>query len=214
MPGWSFEHHLSREGYRSIAGLDEAGRGCLAGPVVAAAVILRPGEDIPGVNDSKLLTPAQRESMLRVVLRKAEAFGIGAADAEEIDRINILNATYRAMERAVAALILQPDHLLIDAVRLKALPIPQTSIIRGDQISVSIAAASILAKVVRDRVMEFYDRRFMGFGFASHKGYGTPQHLRAVAARGACPIHRLTFKGIRPDSQLSLAFESRPGGAA
>ena len=164
--------------------------------MVVAAVILRVGSRIQGVNDSKLLGAAQRERLLREILRRAEAWSIGAADAGEIDGINILNATRMAMKRAVMALPVEPDHLLIDAVALPEIQMPQTSLIKGDRISVSIAAASVVAKVVRDRVMEYYDRIYPAFGFAEHKGYGTPEHLRAVEEHGACPIHRRSFHGV------------------
>jgi ribonuclease HII len=184
--------------------MDEVGRGCLAGPVIAAAVILKEGSRLPGVNDSKLVPAGRREQLMREILRSAAAWAIGAADASEIDRVNILNATRLAMKRAVEALPIEPDHLLIDAVRLPDVPIAQTPLIRGDRISMSIAAASIAAKVVRDRVMEFYDRIYPGFGFASHKGYGTAEHLRAVGERGACPIHRLTFRGVWRQGDLAL----------
>ena len=183
-----------------MAGIDEVGRGSLAGPVVAAAVIMEPGCRLPDVNDSKLLTAGRREELLRRILRIARAWGVGAAEAREIDDINILNATRLAMRRAVEALHVQPDHLLIDAVVLADVPVAQTAITKGDRISVSIAAASIVAKVVRDRVMDYFDRIYPGFGFASHKGYGTQAHLRAVAERGPSPIHRLTFRGVRNEA--------------
>jgi ribonuclease HII len=157
------------------------------------------------VNDSKLVPAGRREELMREILRHAEAWGIGAADAGEIDRVNILNATRLAMRRAVEALPIEPDHLLVDAVRLPEVRIAQTPLIRGDRISISIAAASIAAKVVRDRVMEFYDRIYPGFGFAAHKGYGTAEHLRAVVERGACPIHRLTFRGVWQQGRLALS---------
>lgn len=195
-PGWSHEREIASAGFTCVAGIDEVGRGSLAGPVVAAAVILRPGTRLSGVNDSKLLTPEQREALLRPILRSARAWGFGAAGADEIDGINILNATRLAMRRAVEALHVQPDHLLIDAVTLSGFPYSQTAIIKGDRISVSIAAASVLAKVVRDRAMVYFDRMYPGFGFASHKGYATSEHLRAVALKGPCPIHRLTFRGV------------------
>lgn len=184
--------------------MDEVGRGCLAGPVVAAVVILKTGIRLSGVHDSKLVPAGRREELMREILRRAEAWGFGAADANEIDRVNILNATRLAMKRAVEALPIEPDHLLVDAVRLPDVPIAQTPLIHGDRLSISIAAASIAAKVVRDRVMEFYDRIYPGFGFASHKGYGTAEHLRAVAERGACPIHRLTFRGVWQEGWLAL----------
>lgn len=195
---------MTRAGFRRVGGMDEVGRGCLAGPVVAAVVILREGSRLEGVNDSKLVPAGRREELIREILRCSEAWGVGAAGSDEIDSMNILNATRLAMKRAVEALPVEPDHLLVDAVRLPEVPIAQTPLIRGDRISISIAAASIAAKVVRDRVMEYYDRLYPGFGFASHKGYGTAEHLRAVASRGACPIHRLTFKGVWRTGQLDL----------
>lgn len=198
-PSWLHERHRAAAGFTCVAGIDEVGRGSLAGPVVAAAVILEPGSRLQGVNDSKLLTAARREELLRQILRSARAWGLGAAGALEIDDVNILNATRLAMRRAVEALHVQPDHLLIDAVTLSDVSIAQTAIIKGDRISISIAAASIVAKVVRDRVMDHFDRIYPGFGFASHKGYGTSEHMRVVAERGPCPIHRLTFRGVRRD---------------
>lgn len=197
-PDWSRERRLTRSGFMRIAGLDEAGRGCLAGPVVAAAVILRPGAAVPGLNDSKLLTAGQRERVLRLILRNAVAWSLGAADAEEIDRVNILNATRTAMRRAVEALPAAPDHLLVDALSLPEVPLPQMGVVGGDRLSVSIAAASIVAKVSRDRLMLYYHRRYPQWGFASHKGYGTAAHMDAVLRLGPAPIHRLTFRGVVP----------------
>jgi len=202
-PGWSHERDRASVGFTCVAGIDEVGRGCLAGPVVAAAVVLRPGCRLPGVNDSKLLTAAEREALLRPILRSARAWGFGAAGAREIDDINILNATRLAMRRAVEALHVRPDHLLIDAIFLHDMPVAQTAIVKGDRISVSIAAASILAKVVRDRVMDYFDRLYPGFGFAAHKGYCTSEHRRAVAERGPSPIHRLSFRGVLPEPGLN-----------
>src|SRR5687767_8021609 len=195
-PGWRYEREAREAGCALVAGMDEVGRGCLAGPVVAAAVILEPGRRFEGLHDSKLMTPLQRETLFRVILRKAEAWGIGAVDAEEIDHINILNATREAMQRAVAELPVRPDHLLIDALTLPAIPIPQTSVIHGDRLCVSIAAASVIAKVVRDRVMEHYDRMYPGFGFAAHKGYATAEHVAAVERQGPSPLHRCSFRGV------------------
>ncbi|HZI93990.1 MAG TPA: ribonuclease HII [Patescibacteria group bacterium] len=203
-PGWAHERRIERDGFRHVAGLDEVGRGSLAGPVVVAAVILRPGARLEGVNDSKLLSPGRREVMARLILRSAAAWGLGAADAGEIDELNILNATRLAMTRAVAALPGRPDHLLIDAVTLPGVGIAQTSLIKGDRISVTIAAASVVAKVMRDRLMGYYDRKYPGFGFAANKGYGTRQHLEAVTRQGACPIHRLTFRGVGQGSSIGL----------
>jgi len=188
-----------------VAGMDEVGRGCLAGPVVVAAVILAPSRRLKGLNDSKLLTELQREELFRMILRTAVAWSIGAAEAEEIDRINILNATRQAMQRAVEALPVTPDHLLIDAVQLPAIAIPQTSLVHGDRLSVSIAAASVVAKVVRDRVMARYDRIFPGFGFADHKGYGTAEHLAAVELHGPCALHRRSFRGVWTQRQLQFS---------
>ncbi len=145
--------------------------------------------------------------MLRHILHCAEAWGIGIAGAAEIDEVNILNATRRAMQRAVEALPVRPDHLLLDAVRLPAVPLPQTAVIHGDRRSVSIAAASVLAKVARDRLMEHYDRIFPGFGFAAHKGYGTSMHLAALDSRGACTLHRLTFRGVGGQRAFSFAAD-------
>lgn len=176
--------------------MDEVGRGCLAGPVVVTALILEPDATIEGINDSKLLTAGARERIMRVVLRRAVAWGIGTSDADEIDRINILKATHLAMKRAVEALPRMPDHLLIDALTIPEIPIDQTPLIRGDRRSISIAAASVVAKVVRDRVMESFDRRYPGYGFASHRGYGTAEHLQALRSLGPSPIHRRTFKGV------------------
>ncbi|HKY32315.1 MAG TPA: ribonuclease HII [Candidatus Polarisedimenticolia bacterium] len=195
-PGWELERRALLEGSSRVAGLDEVGRGCLAGPVVVAAVILRPKARLAGLNDSKLLTPLQRETLFTKILRASEAWGIGAADAQEIDRINILNATRLAMARAVESLPVQPDHLLIDAVSLPQVLVAQTCPVGGDRISVSIAAASVVAKVVRDRVMDYYDRVFPGFGFAAHKGYGTQEHLQAVERLGPCALHRRSFQGV------------------
>ncbi len=209
-PGWRFERRLYRQGFVAPAGLDEVGRGSLAGPVVAAAVILRPGARLKGVNDSKLLAPGRRRDLLRAILRGSLAWGIGASDALEIDRINILNATLLAMRRATDNLPIRPDHLLLDAVRLSDLSVPQTPLVHGDRRCLSIAAASILAKVARDRVMELYDRIHPGYGFAGHKGYATALHRAAIAHRGASPIHRLTFAGVLP--QRGLPFQSRAAG--
>jgi len=195
-PGWTFERRAGRGGSLRIAGLDEVGRGCLAGPVIVAAVILDPARTPRGIRDSKLLTRARREGLLGAILRAADAWSIGASDAPEIDRINILNATKKAMRRAIESLAISPDHLLIDALSLPEVPIGQTPITRGDRVCMSIAAASIVAKVVRDRLMDHYDRLFPQFGFAVNKGYGTPEHLQAVERHGTCPIHRTSFKGV------------------
>lgn len=191
------EQELRQLGYRLIAGVDEVGRGAWAGPVVAAAVILDLDRLPEGIDDSKRLTPARREELARAIQSHAVAFSLGAADAREIDQVNILRATVLAMRRAIEGLRPQPDFLLIDAVELNGLLIPQRAILHGDQLSVSIAAASIVAKVARDRLMREYDRLYSGYGFARHVGYGTPQHREALARLGPCPIHRRTFRGVR-----------------
>jgi ribonuclease HII len=194
---WHFENLVRRQGFRQIAGIDEAGRGPLAGPVVAAAVILPAALALPGVNDSKKLPATARERLYAEIMSHAMAVGIGSCDAGDVDRINILQATLKAMQQAVRQLATPPDYLLIDGISAVPLNIPQKSIKKGDSLSISIAAASIVAKVTRDRLMVAYDREFPGYGFASHKGYGCETHLRAIAAQGPCPIHRRTFRGVR-----------------
>jgi ribonuclease HII len=190
-------------GLPHIAGLDEAGRGALAGPVAAAAVIL-PLHDpdalahLHGVNDSKQLSPARREALFEQITRFALAYGIGLEPAEVIDEIGIMAATKRAMVTAVAQLNPAAQHLLIDGpIRLQSISLPQKAIIRGDSLSLSIAAASILAKVTRDRIMVELDGRFPHYGFAQHKGYGTAQHLIALQRFGPCHLHRYSFAPIR-----------------
>ena len=192
-----FEELALRQGFRAIAGIDEAGRGPLAGPVVAAAVILPPDIDIKGVNDSKKLTAAVRERLYDRIMESALAVGVGISDSTVIDRINILQATLRAMEEAVRNLAVAPDCLLIDGISRTALTIHQKTIKKGDSLSISIAAASIIAKVTRDRMMREYDQLYPGYGFAGHKGYGSASHMAAIAELGPCPIHRLTFGGVR-----------------
>lgn len=188
-----FERHLHGLGCKRVAGVDEAGRGPLAGPVVAAAVVFRPGTEIPGVDDSKKLSPVRREELYAIITREALGYGVGVVDHETIDRVNILNATFDAMHRALGQLLIRPDHVLIDGNRFKSLEYSFTTIVDGDARCFSIAAASIIAKVWRDRLMVEFDKLYPGYGFARHKGYGTPQHLRALAELGASPIHRLTF---------------------
>ena len=192
----AFERGARAEGYRLIAGLDEAGRGPLAGPVVAAAVVLPDGLLIPGVNDSKLVDEGARERLYDVIVREALGYGIGVADVATIDAVNILQATIIAMEHAVAALPRRPDYLLIDALTLPGITIPQNGIIKGDRRSHSIAAASIIAKVSRDRMMcELHDRH-PEYNFKGHKGYGTKEHLALIRKHGPCEAHRKTFRPI------------------
>lgn len=201
---WEFEELARRQGYRSIAGIDEAGRGPLAGPVVAAAVILAPGAGIEGVNDSKKLTEKQREGLFDRIMADALAVGVGIMDHAVVDRDNILQATLAAMEQAVTQLIPAPDFLLIDGISKVILPLPQRTIKQGDGRSISIAAASIIAKVTRDRLMKEYDRLYPGYGLAGHKGYGSQAHLEAIARLGPSPIHRTTFRGVREHVRQGL----------
>lgn len=179
----------------AICGIDEAGRGPLAGPVAAGAVILPKDCRILYLNDSKKLSPARRDALFDEIREKAVAFSVGISSPERIDEINILQATYEAMRKAVAGLSVTPDLLLNDAVTIPEVGIRQIPIVRGDAKSVSIAAASILAKVTRDRMMEAYDAIWPQYGFAKHKGYGTAQHIAALKEYGPCPIHRRSFIG-------------------
>lgn len=176
-----------------ICGIDEAGRGPLAGPVAAAAVILPKDCTILYLNDSKKLTPGRRDELFLEIKEKAAAWSVGIAAPQRIDEINVLQATYEAMREAVSGLSVAPDLLLNDAVTIPGITIRQVPIIKGDTKSVSIAAASVLAKVTRDRMMEEYDALFPGYGFAQHKGYGTAAHIKAIRELGPCPIHRKTF---------------------
>ncbi len=205
-PDLSFEYEAYRQGYRYIAGIDEAGRGCLAGPVVAAAVILPVGLMIDGVNDSKKLTPARREILYKSINQYAVTTGIGIVGNEEIDRINILRATIRAMEMAIKDLKISPDYLLIDAVSLPSPLVPQRSIIKGDMLSVSIASASIIAKVTRDRLMIQQHSLFPQYNFPAHKGYGTRDHVNRLRLHGPSVIHRRSFlKRILGDGEAQYA---------
>jgi ribonuclease HII len=201
-----FERELVSRGITRIAGVDEAGRGPLAGPVLAAAVIfpvewiLRgPPAPLRGINDSKQLSAAAREEFYRELTSRPEiCHGVAQADARLIDEINILRATHHAMNLALEQLSPPARHALVDGLRVKTLRLPHTAIVRGDSLSFSIAAASILAKVSRDRLMVEFDRQYPGYGFAGHKGYGTAEHLAALRERGACPIHRRSFAPLRP----------------
>jgi len=192
---WQFERDAWARGFQYVAGVDEAGRGPLAGPVVAAAVVLPDTAAVAGVDDSKKVTTARRERLLAVIYREALTIGLGIVDPPAIDRVNILKAALLAMAMAVANLRPQPDLLLIDGPHGIAEGIAQTPIAKGDRRSVSIAAASIVAKVSRDRLMHRYDAEFPEFGFARHKGYPTAAHKRALACHGPCAIHRLSFRG-------------------
>ncbi len=186
-----YEREYEAEGL--IAGIDEAGRGPLAGPVVAAAVILYPGAEILGINDSKKLSEKAREALYPEILERSMAVGIGIVSAGRIDEINILQATYEAMRKAVSQLCFQPDVLLVDAVTIPGIGIRQVPIIKGDAKSLSIGAASIIAKVTRDRMMRELDEVYPEYGFAAHKGYGTAVHIAALKEYGPCPIHRTSF---------------------
>jgi ribonuclease HII len=195
--GFDFEHQAIADGYVFIAGVDEVGRGCLAGPVVAAACILDTTKPVPeGLNDSKKLTEKQRDEIAAELRETAVTFAVGIVEAEEIDRINILEATKVAMIKAIEALDPAADHILIDALQLKHLRIPQRAIIKGDSISYSIAAASVIAKTYRDNLMVEYDTVYPEYGFAGHKGYGAASHRQAIKDHGPCPLHRLTFRGV------------------
>ncbi len=198
-----YERNLWNEGKKYVAGLDEAGRGPLAGPVVAAAVVFYENPQISMINDSKKLTEEIREYLFDLILNETLC-GIGAAEVGEIDRINIYQASFLAMDRALENLDTQPEHLLVDGRAFPRNDIPFTTIVKGDSISYSVAAASILAKVTRDRMMREYDQEFPQYGFANHKGYATREHLDAIEEFGYCPIHRRSFHPKR--FQLELDF--------
>ncbi len=190
-----FERALLSFGYQQICGIDEAGRGPLAGPVVAAAVILPLNCSISGIRDSKQLTASQREALFPEILKQANV-GVGVVENETIDQINILQATLLAMKKSLANLSLRPDYLLIDALTLIDIPIPQKGIMSGDRLSVSIAAASIVAKVTRDRIMDGHHATFPHYNFNAHKGYGTREHFDRIKEYGPCSLHRKTFRGV------------------
>lgn len=195
------ERELWASGLVRIAGVDEAGVGPLAGPVVAAAVIFPPGFGLPGVDDSKKLTPERRATLAAAIRESALAFSVALVEPEEIDRINVYQATLAAMGRAVDGLSLRPQHVLVDARRIPGCDLPQEAIIRGDAHCHAIAAASILAKTARDDMMRMYDRTFPGYGFADHKGYPTEAHRDAIRRLGPCAIHRLSF-ALLPAARL------------
>lgn len=194
---WYFENQAAGEGRRNIAGIDEAGRGPLAGPVVSAAVILPSSFSEPGVTDSKKLSHLKREQLYDNIYDQAVAVGIGIVDSAEIDRINILQASLLSMVMAVENIAPRPDYLLIDGIFNISCDLPQIAIPKGDSLSISIAAASIVAKVTRDRLMQTYDHYFPQFGFPRHKGYPTKAHKEAIRKYGCCPIHRKSFKGVK-----------------
>lgn len=190
---WEYEELCQKKGFIKIAGIDEAGRGPLAGPVVAAAVILDTNILIPDIKDSKKLSEKKRSCVYAEIMKKALSVGLGIVDEETIDLINIKNATHLAMKKAVYDLKILPDFLLIDAEKLCDVDIPQCSIIKGDSKSFSIAAASIVAKVERDRIITSYENVYPGYGFARHKGYGTKEHFESIRKFGLLPIHRKSF---------------------
>ena len=190
---WEIENRYFAEGMTVVCGVDEAGRGPLAGPVCAAAVILPPNLEIPGLTDSKKLSDKRRRELYPVIMEQAVAYGIGLASHEEIDQINILQATFLAMERALEQLRVRPDLVLIDGNRKKDFGIPAETVVKGDSLSASIAAASVLAKVTRDDIMIAMAQENPGYGFEIHKGYGTKAHYDALRTLGPSPIHRMTF---------------------
>ena len=195
---WTHEDALAKQGHRLIAGLDEVGRGSLAGPVVAAAVILERESRLPEVRDSKLLSESVRRRLFGQIVLSAKAYAFGIADADRVDRVNVLEATREAMGQAVEYLSLPPDALLIDAVALPSVGLPQSCLIHGDRRCLSIAAASILAKVYRDEMMKEFDTLFPAYRFRSNKGYPTVEHRRAIFDVGLSPLHRRTFSVQRP----------------
>lgn len=197
-----FEDLARKAGYRLIAGVDEAGRGPLAGPVVAAAVIVSEGEQLAGIQDSKKMTEKARENAFPVILRRSVATGIGVVSHKYIDEFNILKASLEAMRQAVLSLNIQTEFLLVDGINEVPMQVPQWCLKKGDQISRSISAASVLAKVYRDRIMRSYHEMYPMFGFDQNKGYGTPRHLAALRQYGISPLHRISFKGV-------LTFDKR-----
>ena len=202
---WFYERAVLAQGHQVVAGIDEAGRGPLAGPVVAAAVILPPDCDIDGICDSKQLSIKKREVACEKIRNLALGIGIGIVDPEEIDRLNILQATYRAMRAAAAGLTVRADIFLVDGYPIRDFDHPQIGIVGGDGKSVSIAAASIIAKVTRDRIMCIYDGIYPQYGFARHKGYPTEEHLEKLAIHGVCDIHRRSFGPVA--EELNLLWE-------
>ncbi len=201
MPSFDFERKYRAEGYSSVCGVDEAGRGPLSGPVVAAAVILPDGYELPGLNDSKKLTARKRELLFPIICENAIAYSIGMASPAEIDEYNILNADMLAMRRAIEGLPVPADFALVDGNIVRDLPVPAVPVIKGDALSASIAAASILAKVTRDRLCLEDDKAYPMYGFKSHKGYGTKAHMDALRTYGPSPIHRKSFLSFLSDEK-------------
>ena len=197
---WQYETEAKAKGYKYVAGTDEVGRGPLAGPVVAAAVILPEGIDLPGINDSKKLTEKQREALMEKIKREAISWAIMEVDERMIDEVNILEASRIAMQQAVKALPTPADFVLVDGLDNPQITLPNQAIVKGDSKSISIAAASIIAKVYRDRLMKIYDKAYPGYGFAEHKGYPTEEHIKAIEKLGPTPIHRMSFAPLRKDN--------------
>lgn len=202
----TFETEAWSRGLRRVAGVDEVGRGSLAGPVVAAAVIMPPEVHIPHVTDSKLLWPEEREALAAQIMARATSWAVGLVPAPMIDACDILRATYLAMREAIRALDPPPELLLVDGWALPDIEFQQINIIDGDRLSYSIAAASIIAKTTRDRIMRHMDTLYPQYGFANHKGYSCPEHFAAINAHGACPVHRRSFSPFRPEAQMALEF--------
>ena len=203
-PDLRYERKLWRTGIEAVAGVDEAGVGPMAGPVVAAAVVFAPEIYISGVHDSKQLLAEKRDELHDVIRERAVAFAVGRAEVEEIDRLNIYWATMKAIERALTGLERTPQHVLVDGRKVPGLASPQTHIVGGDRKSFCIAAASILAKVTRDRIMAAYDEQYPGYGFAQHKGYCTSDHIQTLEHLGPSPIHRRSFSPVAMAAQLKL----------
>jgi ribonuclease HII len=194
---WEFEEQARAEGFLNVAGADEVGRGALCGPVVAAVVLLGQGFDAEGLDDSKRLTPHQREACAQRIQEGARAWGLGCVEPQDVDRLNVLRATYLAIQRALEALALPPDVLLVDALTVPGVSLPQRPIVKGDARSVSIAAASIVAKVARDGMMREWDRRYPGYGLAGNMGYASADHRDALRRLGPSDIHRRSFHGTQ-----------------
>ena len=197
---WQYETEAKAKGYKYVAGTDEVGRGPLAGPVVAAAVILPEGIDLPGINDSKKLTEKQRETLMEKIKKEAISWAIMEVDERMIDEVNILEASRIAMQQAVLALPKPADYVLVDGLDNPQITLPNQAIVKGDSKSISIAAASIIAKVYRDRLMKIYDKAYPGYGFADNKGYPTEEHIKAIEKLGPSPVHRMSFAPLRKDN--------------